>query len=485
MRRANSGDTRGMDVMAKRAAEDLSRRHAAHDEDRSAVRPALARAEIVDKATRARFEAELDGALKRRPLNEARLMGALRAIAPMSQALRAAMGEGLAVLIKRRSLSRELYCGSLRALAELQDRHAPALLRSALANEDAGGAAALSAACFLRDATLAAPLAKIAGSRQSHLAFGAELARVARGESNGAHLAALAPMIKESHRISMCVELFVPLARGEAIPAHVGPALTVLRGAERHLGRWLLLGEVAVKAGDTTPIEEARAKASVGPSSARSAWSLVLWALTQTAAEANARFGKRTDLPAPLTRPTLELVARLSDRPSADRDTTFLFRMARAKASVAKPMLEALGKQLPIVDEVGVRAALYLARDYGRDDLLGALLEAATTAKREELRGLAAAALWDAGMRDRAREIADDLVASRVIGNVAWGALIRAASRKTNGAEAHGGAVATPLSGELNGAPSGEVERAEKDLLASAPLVVETPFRWIQLGWLE
>jgi hypothetical protein len=55
-------------------------------------------------------------------------------------------------------------------------------------------------------------------------------------------------------------------------------------------------------------------------------------------------------------------------------------------------------------------------------------------------------------MRARARELADELVASRVLGNVAWGALIRAAAK---------GAT--------------EVE----------PLLAETPFRWIQWGWLE
>ena len=88
------------------------------------------------------------------------------------------------------------------------------LLRQALGGDEAGGAAALSAACFSRDPELSPLLAKVAASRQSHLAFGAELARVARGESNGALLAQLAPMIKESHRISMCVELFVPLVRG-------------------------------------------------------------------------------------------------------------------------------------------------------------------------------------------------------------------------------------------------------------------------------
>lgn len=427
-------------------------------------KPALARAEIIDKATRVRFETELDAALKRRPTNEAKLAGALRSIAPLSPALRASLADAVGVMIKRGSRQRELYSASLRSLAELQDRHALALVKTALSGDEAGGTPALSAACFSRDPSLRDVLAKVAGSRQSHLAFGAELARVARGESNGAHLTALAPMIKESHRISMCVELFVPLARGAAVPALVGPALTVLRGAERHLGRWLVLGEVATKAGDPTPAEEARSRADVGPSSARAAWSLVSWALEQTASRAgNGRNGihERAEVASPQTRPTLELVARLSDRPSADRDTTFLFRMAHARAPVAKPMLEAIAKQLPIVDEVGVRAALYLLRDHGRDDLAAALLEVATSAKREELRGVAAAALWDAdaGMRDRAREIADDLVASKVIGNVAWGAHIRAASKASNG---------------------GGDERS-----ASEPIVTETLFRWIQWGWLE
>ena len=435
-------------------------------------RPALARAEIIDKATRGRLEAELDAALKRRPPNEAKLAGALRALAPLSPALRASMGEAARIMLRRGSLQREVYAGSLRALAELGDRAALPLVKAALASDEAGGTAALSAACFIRDPSLRDILGKIAASRQSHLAFGAELARVARGESNGGHLAALAPMIKESHRIAMCTELFVPLARGAGIPVHVGPALTVLRGAERHLGRWLVLGEVAVKAGDRTPLDEAQSRADVGPSSARAAWSLVLWALRQTKGDPG--------LAPPLTRPTLELVARLSDRPSADRDTTFLFRMAHARASVARPMLEALGKQAvetASLDEVGVRAALYLARDHGRDDMRDLLAEAATTAKREELRGLAAAALWDCAKpgstaRERAREIADDLVASKVIGNVAWGARIRAAAKTT------------PTSSSGHGGHGGGHDGAGSEATSEA-LVAETPFRWIQWGWLE
>lgn len=404
----------------------------------------------MDKATRERFEEELDGALKRRPVYEAKLAGALRAIAPLSPHLRGAMGEMLAVMLRRGSFTRELYMGSMRALAETDEKQSRALLKTALSSDEAGGSAALSAACFSKDPSVGPALAKLAASRQSHLAFSAETARVARGESNGAHLAALAPMIKESHRISLCVELFVPLARSAPVSRAIAPALNVLRGAERHLGRWLVLAEVAVKAGDTGPSEEASSKANLGPSSARAAWSLVSWALSETTANAP----QSRPVETPQTRPTVELVARLSDRPSADRDTTFLFRMARARATVAKPMLEGLVKSPPLADDVSVRAALYLARDHGRDDLRDALIETATSSKKEELRGLAAAAMWDLGLREPAREIADDLLTSKVIGNVAWGALIRAAASK----------------------PA---------LFADSPIIGETPFRWIQWGWLE
>jgi hypothetical protein len=246
--------------------------------------------------------------------------------------------------------------------------------------------------------------------------------------------------------------------RTALLAKHVGAALTVLRGAERHLGRWLVLAEVAVRAGDVSPLEEAVSRAELGPASSRAAWSLVAWALRET--DASARGAPPP--PPPVTRPTLELVARLSDRPSADRDTTFLFRMARASAPSARPMLEALSRTLPLADETAVRAAFYLAGDGGRDDLCDALQQAAVAGKNEELRGMAAAALWDvasrapadrsATMRTCAREVADELMSSRVIGNVAWGALVRAASK---------------------GVPSAD------------PLLTETPLRWIQLGWLE
>jgi hypothetical protein len=424
-------------------------------------KPALARAEIVDKPTRRRFETELDAALKRRSTSEAKLAGALRSIAPMSGALRAVLADVADTMIRRGSLQRELYAASIRALAEVEDKHAVGLVKRALATDEAGGAAALSAACFSRDPSLREILAKVAGSRQSHLAFGAETARVVRGESNGAHLAALAPMIKESHRIAMCTELFVPLVRAPLRACNVGPALTVLRGAERHLGRWLVLGEVAAKAGDKTPLDEANARAGEGAPSSRAAWALVKWALDGTLSN-----GARDSVVPPQTRPTLELIARLSDRPSADRDTTFLFRMAHAGATATRPMLEASVKVLPLDDDNAVRAALYLARDHSRGDMRDALIESASSSRREELRGLAAASLWDAGERVRAREIADDLVASKHIGNVAWGARIRAAAKMT------------PAKNGSRPGDGGGGDRGEA-------LVGETHFRWIQCGWLE
>jgi hypothetical protein len=426
--------------------------------DRSTVRPPLARTELLDKPARVRFEEEIDAALRRRPIGEVRLAGAVRAVAPFSPALRASLGEATSVLLRRGARQRELFACGLRALSEAQDRQAVTLLTQVLAGEEAGGSAALSAACFSDDRELSPLLAKIAASRQSHLAFGAELARVARGESNGVLLAQLAPMIKESHRISMCIELFVPLVRARPMSRHVGPALAVLRGAERHLGRWLVLAEVAVKAGDLTALDEARARAAAGPSSSCTAWSLVAWALSH----ADAVTRGAPEPPPPETRPTLELIARLSDRPSADRDTTFLFRMARARAASVRPMLEALARTQPLGDETSLRAAMYLARDHGRDDLRESLMEAAARGKREELRGMAAAALWDVSTgvgedgtsraRGLVRDLAEGLLASRIVGNVAWGALIRAVSKGAMGLD---------------------------------PLLSETPFRWIQWGWLE
>jgi hypothetical protein len=346
--------------------------------------------------------------------------------------------EAALVLVRRGSFERELYASVVRSLAETGDKRSGSLIRGALGTEEAGGLATLSAACFSDDPSLGAPLAKVAGSRHAHLAFGAEVARMARGESSGAHLAALAPKIKESHRIALCVELFLPLTRGRALPVQICAPLAVLRDAERHLGRWLVMAEVGSRARDSSPLQEARKRSTNGPPSSRAAWAMVAWAL-------------EPDSPPPSARPTVELVARLSERPSADRDTTFLFRLAAARAPTTRPMLEGLAKATPLEDEVAVRAAMHLARDHGKTEMKKAILEAAQ-GKRDEVRGVAAAALWDLGDRDSAMKTADEVESARSISAVTWAALV-------------------------NGAAAGK--------LGPAPMLAEPTFRRVQWGWVE
>ena len=395
--------------------------------------------ELLGQEPVKRLESDVKSALRRRPSHEAKLAGALRALAPYSPTLRELLGEILDVLVRRGSFDRPLYGAAVRSFAELSNGEATQPLAKALGADDCGGLATLSAACFSKDADLGAPLARVAMCRQPHLAFAAEVARLARGEGNGAHITSLAPKIKESHRISLCVELLVPLLRREPLPVAIAPGLSVLRGSERHLGRWLVFGEIAARAGDDEPYREAKERSLDGPSSARAAWGFVAWALSSHEA------------PAPRQRPTVELVARLSDRPSADRDTTFLYRLASAGAEGARPMLETLVRGTSLGEVVAIRAALHLARDYGRNDLRSMLGDIAGSARREPLRGVAAAALYDAGGAEKPLDLADQLVKSRQLSTVAWGGLLRVAAQ-----------------GGLDGA-----------------VVSEPAFRRVQLGWIE
>jgi len=180
------------------------------------------------------------------------------------------------------------------------------------------------------------------------------------------------------------------------------------------LGRWLLLGELATRAGDPKPLEEAQWRARQGPASARAAWSLVAWALCPK-------------LGAPPTKPTVELIARLSDRPSADRDASFLFRLAAAGAPAAVPMLEGMARANNAGAEVSLRAALHLCRDYGQERQYTALAQAAKLPRRDSLRGLAAAALYDCGKRPEAIRLTGELEGSKQLPAIGWTSLVRAA----------------------------------------------------------
>lgn len=385
-----------------------------------------------------RIMGDLRSALKRRPAHEARLAGAVRALCPYSPALRAAMADALETLVGRGSYTRPIYCSLSRSLAAAGNRRVAASLKRALAADDGGGLPTLSAACFCDDSALGEPLARVARSRHPHLALAAEVARVARGESDGAYVASLAPKIKESHRIELCTELFVPLLAHPSLPIGVAPALAVLRDAERHLGRWLVLGQIAARAGDGAPLAEASERARSGPASARAAWALVAWALGEGKSEP------------PDVRPNVELVARLSDRPSSDRDPTFLYRLADARAPSARPMLESVAKSSALSSEGAVRAALYLARDHGRDDLREALIHIAESPRREAVRGLAAAALWDLGVREPVSALLPAFGASRQLATLGWGAL-------------------------LGVARAGKLE----------PVLTEPSYRRLQLGWID
>jgi hypothetical protein len=186
------------------------------------------------------------------------------------------------------------------------------------------------------------------------------------------------------------------------------------------------------------PLSVARERATTGPASARSAWALVAWALEPAAGE-------------PPVRPTVELVARLSDRPSADKNTTFLFRLAAFGVTGARHMLENVARGSLLANEEAVRAAMHLALNYGESRFREQLVDTARSPRREHLRGLATAALFDLGEREVALSTASELSRSRHLSSLAWGALVRAAS-----AEARPGLI-----------------------------VNEPNFRRIQLGWVE
>lgn len=385
----------------------------------------------------ARLEREIAATLQRRSPSEDRLAATACALASASERVLDSLAVVGKALAKKKAFDRPLFTAALRALAERGDPRLDELLALTLAAEDGGGLAALSTAGFSRDPKLAGPLARLATSRHPHVAFAAELARVARRESTGPSLVALAPKLKESYRIAIASDVLLPLVRGPVLASSVGPALAVLRDAERHLGRWLVIGEVAVRAGDPSPRQEAEARATSGPTSARTGWTLVAWALSPGASP-------------PALRPSIDLVTRLSDRPSASRDLTFLFRLADARASHVRPLLEGLVRSGELATEAAVRAALYLARDHGRADARAALGEAASS-KLDGIRGLATAALFDAGDRVGAIAAAESAADAKAPSVHAWAELVSMAE-----------ASAMPLQ-----------------------LVTEPTYRRLAMGWIE
>lgn len=362
-----------------------------------------------------KLETDLASALRRRPLHEPFLAGTLRQVAGYSPRLLAALGRSIEVFVRRRSFERPLYAAAAATLAEHEEAAVVSHLADALVGDEAGGLSTLSAASLTRSPAIGRPLAVAAANRHPHVVVGAELARVARGESNGEQCASVAARLNESARISLCAQLFVPRLWQPPLSPAIAPGLFVLRESERNLGRWLVLARLAQAAGDTRAPLEARHHLKAVTGASRAAWNLVCWVL-------------EGHEPPSSVRPNLALVTRLSDRPKGDRDVGFLFRMGEAHLASAKPMLVRMMGPPPLSEANSVRAALVLGRTYGQKDVIEPLIRLARSRRHEVLRGLAAAALFDLGERDLAGHFADELVNSSKLPCVGWAALIRAGS---------------------------------------------------------
>lgn len=363
----------------------------------------------------------VDRALRRKPSREAPVAGALLVASASSTKVRKALFGAADKLASRRAFDRPLYGAAVRALADARDRRLGPLLATAMDDEHGGGLATIAAAAYCRGGKVDDALARTAASRHPDVAFAAMLMhRLRSGAGEGRHLVGAAARLKESARIELCTQVFAPLVSDDLpeLPATLGPAVKALRDAERHLGRWLILARVGVACGDSSPIEEANERARRGSASAKAAWSLLGWALEP---------GQRV----PDVRPTTEIVSRLSDRPTAERDMSFLFRLVDAGAGAAQGLLESLSKP-PLKDPTSLRAASALAHHY---DVMGRLDSLRRIADRNKgsLHGIAVAGLHDGALHDggvlrEARDRAASLSEARSLPACVWGGLVMRSS---------------------------------------------------------
>jgi hypothetical protein len=224
-------------------------------------------------------------------------------------------------------------------------------------------------------------------------------------------VATVAPKIKESHRLALCAELFraPPRQRRPAGEHRRGAARAARRGAAP--GRWLVFAEVAVRAGDRVPLEEARERAATGPESSRIAWTLLAWALA--------------DGEPPAVRPSVELVARLSDRRATIAIRPSCSARRRAAPAV-RSLLEHLVRGAGLRGPTAVRAALYLVRDHAREDLRRELWSVAGNKQLEALRGLAYAAPRRRGGSGERRRSVGAAAPQPPAPTVTWAVLARA-----------------------------------------------------------
>ncbi|MCA9618105.1 MAG: hypothetical protein KC731_03765 [Myxococcales bacterium] len=368
------------------------------------------------KRTEDRLVEWVERALRRKPSAEAVTAGAVREAARHSKKLQKALVHATDVLASRGAFQRPLYQAAVGALAETKERRLGPLLVEAMQQSDAGSLATIAASRECRSKRIDDALVRAAACRHPEIAFAAVLVhRMRAGGGKGLAMMSAVARMKESSRIDLCTHLLAPLMMAEvpALPSPVGGGLRALRDAERHLGRWLVLARAGLKSGDVSALEEADRRRRHGSSSAQAAWSLMRWALLP---------GET----APEVRPTAEIVFRLSDRPTSERDTSFLFHLAEAQAEGARGLLESMSHR-PLRRATAVRAAGALARCYDAKAALGDLREVAD-GRRGPLAGLAVAALHDAGEHAEARHRAAELSEARSLPTSVWGGLVLSAA---------------------------------------------------------
>jgi hypothetical protein len=361
----------------------------------------------------------VDRALRRKPSREAPVAGALMVTAASSSKVRKALLAAADRLVERRAFDRPLYGAAVRALADTGERRLAPLLVSAMDHEHGGGLSTIAATAYCRSSKVDDALARTAASRHPDIAFAAMLMhRLRSGAGEGRHLVGAAARLKESARIELCTKVFAPLVNGAdelpELPATIAPAVKALRDAERHLGRWLILARVGVACGDQSPVKEVDERARSGSASAKAAWSLLGWALVP---------GRSV----PPVRPTTEIVSRLSDRPTAERDMSFLFRLVDAGADTTQGLLESLSKP-PLKESTSLRAASALAHHFSSSERLEALRRIADR-KKGALHGIAVAGIHDGALDDggvirEARDRAAVLCDARSLPAVVWGGLV-------------------------------------------------------------
>lgn len=372
-----------------------------------------------------RLAESVEKALKRKPTAEARLAAAIRAASDRtgrSPKLTRALVDTAEVLIAREAFSRPLYGAAIRTLAEDGHPKAAALLTKAMQGAEGGGLHTMAAATKCSAPKLCEPLARVAASPKAHMAFAATLVMRMRGEARAGQLLSSVARIKESARIDLCTELLSPMLHSGALPSlppSTAAPMKVLRDAERHLGRWLVFARGALAAGDRSAVEEAATRAREGSQSSRTAWELLAWAIDETE-------------PPPETRPSAEVIARLSDRPTSEKDMSFLFRLASVRSAGARSMLEGLCRGA-LDGPSSMRAAAALASHYGDRRGVDRLRKIADGDGPRDRVGLAVASLWDAGERREAIERAAELHGARNLPCAIWGGLVVAMEREPEG----------------------------------------------------